>query len=389
MSTYTLQLIPLSGVDFIGAQPSDFQIQYGSGSGWDWGTYKFSYSSDDLVTVGVNDDDDTLQDDPSNPEWSGGDFTAHSQVISDSVTVDGTTYSSGLRIEDEYELWVTDPDGTKYRLVAVSVDSDPSNPYSGSTVIGYTFDGDWPPEGTKLTILRGSGEDGQEMHPPPPPPPPPPPCFTEGTLIATLHGEIPVEDLARGDRVMTLDNGPRPIRLILSRRLSAEELAHYPNLRPVRIAAGALGPRTPREDLLVSPQHRMLVSSRISARMFDSPEVLVAAKHLVGAPGIEIADEPREVTYYHILFDDHQIVTANGALSESLYTGPEALKTVPAEAREEIFLLFPELAISPGSPQRPARPRISGKDAKALTMRHCKNQRRFLEPIPDHLRSGT
>ncbi|WP_417677273.1 Hint domain-containing protein [Pseudodonghicola sp.] len=384
MSTYSLQLIPLSGLNFIGPQPSDFQIQYGSGSGWDWGSYKFTYSNSDLVTVGVNDADDRLQDDPANPWWSGGHFPPHSQVISDSVTVDGTTYSSGLRIEDEYELWAVDQSGNKYRLVAVSVDSDPNNPYSGSTVIGYTFDGAWPPEDTRLTILRGSGEDGQEMRAPPPPPP----CFAKGTLIATLHGEIPVEDLERGHRVTTLDNGPKPIRMILSRRLSAEELALYPQLRPIRIAAGALGPRTPREDLLVSPQHRMLVSSRISARMFDSPEVLVAAKHLIGAPGVEVADETGEVTYYHILFDDHQIVTANGALSESFYTGPEALRSVPPEAREEIFLLFPELASRTDNPQHPARALISGKEARTMAMRHCKNQRQFLEPIPAPLRPG-
>lgn len=382
MPSYSLQIIPLSGLDFIGARPSDFQVQFGSGAGWNWGTYKFSYRSDDLLTVGVNDEDNRLQDDPANPYWSGGNFPAHNQVISDSVRIDGTTYPSGLRIEDEYELWVRDQDGTKYRLVAVSVDSDPDNPYSGSTVIGYTFDGDWPPEETKLTILRGSGEDGQEMHPPPPPP-----CFTTGTLITTLHGEIAIEDLREGDHVLTLDNGPQAIRLILSRRLSARDLLRYPNLCPIRITAGALGPRTPREDLLVSPQHRMLVASRISARMFDTPEVLVAAKHLIGAPGIvmdrDSAESGAGVTYYHILFDSHQLLLANGAPTESLYTGPEALKHLPVDSRTEILTLFPDLARHPGIAPCPARKLIPGKRAKVMTQRHCKNHRAFLAPRLD------
>ncbi|MDK3018080.1 Hint domain-containing protein [Pseudodonghicola flavimaris] len=374
MSTYTITLIPLSELSFIGQTPSSYQFQSGSGSGWNWGTYKFTYSNADLVDIAVSDDDDRLQDDPANPEWSGGDFTAHSQVIGDTVTVAGTTYGAGLRIEDEYELWVRDQDGTLYRLVAVSVDDDPSNPYSGNTVIGFTFDGDWPEDGTKLTIVRGSGEDGQEMGAPV--------CFTGGTLIATLRGEVPVEELQTGDRVLTLDNGPRPLRLIVSRRLDAAALQRAPKLRPVRIAAGALGPRVPREDLLVSQQHRMLVSSRIALRMFDAAEVLVAAKHLIGAPGITLARDLPEVTYYHFLFDQHQIVSANGALSESLFTGPEALKTIAPEGREEILALFPELLDHPGLRPVPARLMIKGKDAKAMTARHRKHRRPFLEPLP-------
>lgn len=375
MATYTITLIPLSAMDFLGATPSDFQIQYGSGSGFDWGTYHFDYASADTLTITVNDADDVLQDDPSAPWWSGGSFPPHSQVIGDAVTVDGTTYDTGLRIEDEYEIDVRDQDGTIYRMVAISVDSDPSNPYSGNTVIGYTFDGDWPPEDAKLTIIRGSGQDGQQMAAPV--------CFTQGTLIATPRGEVPVETLRRGDLVRTLDHGPKPLLLITARRLGAAELAAAPRLRPVRIGAGALGPGTPCRDLLVSPQHRVLVASRITARMFGSAEVLVAAKHLLGAPGIEVARDLATITYIHLLFERHQIVTANGAPSESLYTGPQALRSIPRAQRDEILTLFPELADHPQIPPFPARPLVSPKRARQMALRHRKNGRAYLEVPPD------
>lgn len=51
----------------------------------------------------------------------------------------------------------------------------------------------------------------------------------------------------------------------------------------------------------------------------------------------------REVTYFHILFEDHQIVFANGAPSESFFPGSFAMAALRNEARAEIFELFPEL----------------------------------------------
>lgn len=70
-------------------------------------------------------------------------------------------------------------------------------------------------------------------------------------------------------------------------------------------------------DLLVSPQHRILVRSKVAQRMFGKQEVLAAAKHLLTLDGIEIADDVQETTYYHILFDRNEIVYADGAEAET------------------------------------------------------------------------
>lgn len=375
MATYSIKLIPLSEMEFKGATPKDWQIQNGRGSGFDWRTYRFEYEAEDTVSVTVNDADNMLQDDSNAPWWSGGAYPPHSQVIGEDVALGGKTYAAGLRVEDEYELTVADRFGNTYRMVAVSVANDPHNPYAGSTVVGYTFDGDWPPEDSRLTIIRGSGQDGQQMLAPI--------CFAEGTRIDTPRGELAVEALRQGDLVSTRDHGPTPLLMVSSRRMTAAALTEAPKARPIRIAAGALGPDLPRRDLVVSPQHRLLVASRIAERMFGTAEVLVAARHLVGTPGIEVAGDLAEVTYFHLLCERHQIVTANGAPSESLYTGPQALRALSRGARRQVLALFPTLADRTAEPPPPARPLIEPKRARKLMARHRKNARDVLELAHD------
>lgn len=195
------------------------------------------------------------------------------------------------------------------------------------------------------------------------------PCFCEGTLIGTDRGEIPVEQLKVGDLVVTRDHGLQSVRWIGGRALDAIDLALAPNLQPIRIRAGALGRGLPSADLMVSPQHRVLVRSAIAQRMFGAPEVLVAAKQLLAIDGIEQV-EVEAVTYFHILFDRHEIVLSNGAETESLYTGAEAMKSLGEAARQEILTLFPELQAGPAEAVRPL---IPGGPARQLAQRHLRN----------------
>ena len=184
----------------------------------------------------------------------------------------------------------------------------------------------------------------------------------------------PIESLAVGEMVLTKDNGLQPILWIGKRALNSIDLAFNPNLRPIRLMAGSLGADLPNQDLRVSPQHRMLVRSGIAQRMFGVKEVLVAAKSLVAVPGIAPVLTDAPVCYVHILFDAHQVIYANGAPSESLYTGSQALKSVPAQAQQEIFALFPELRAADHIPQSAALiPK--GQRQRGLVARHVKNCR--------------
>ncbi|WP_439143571.1 Hint domain-containing protein [Planktotalea sp.] len=214
----------------------------------------------------------------------------------DSTTISGGGGNDGITVTPANSLFRSDANSAGWRLNPDgTVSSQPfsSNLFSaGNTNHNYTsFEADGPTA---------------------------PICFTAGTKIEVAHGEtVNVEDLAQGDMVMTADHGLQPVRWIGTKTIAAAHLAAQGNLRPIRISAGALGDDLPERDLLVSPQHRMLVRSWIAQRMFDENEVLVAAKHLLALDGIDVADDVHEVTYVHFLCDTHEVVFANGALSES------------------------------------------------------------------------
>lgn len=201
-------------------------------------------------------------------------------------------------------------------------------------------------------------------------------CFSRGTMIAAEHGVVAIETIKVGDLVMTRDNGLQSIKWIGSAWIGGTREGIPENLRPIRIAAGALGPNLPSDDLLVSPQHRILIRSKIARRMFGADEILVAAKQLLQLDGVNIANDLRAVEYFHFLLDRHEIVISNGTEAESLYTGPEALRSVGPQAEEEILTLFPELEHYDRLPS-PARVMAAGKRARKLVERHAAN----LQPL--------
>ena len=173
------------------------------------------------------------------------------------------------------------------------------------------------------------------------------PCFTPGTLIATPRGEVPVESLQPGDRVITRDNGIQEIRWVGQRDMSAADFAVAPHLRPVLIRKGALGNGLPERDMLVSPNHRILVANDRTALYFDEHEVLVSAKHLVGNDHIR-AIQSSGTVYIHFMCDRHEVVLSNGAWTETFQPGDQTLKGMGNAQRTEIFELFPELKTPQG-----------------------------------------
>lgn len=187
-------------------------------------------------------------------------------------------------------------------------------------------------------------------------PNPMPICLANGTRLQTARGLIAVERLAPGDMVQTLDHGLQPIRWTGQRMVCRAEQMIEQRLRPVRIAAGALGPGRPRRDLHVTQQHRILVR-------IGKVERLIAAKHLIGRKGIALSPVERRLSYHHLLFDRHEIILAEGCATESLYLGEQAIKALPSPARREIGLLFPMLAT--GQHPDAARPFLTRREAMA------------------------
>jgi Ca2+-binding RTX toxin-like protein len=168
------------------------------------------------------------------------------------------------------------------------------------------------------------------------------PCFTPNTRILTPMGEVAVENLRKGDQVVTRDNGLQTIRWVGRKHVSGRDLMVRSELRPILIKQGALGPNQPERDMMVSPSHRMLLVSEQAELLFEEREVLVAAKHLTHLNGVEQVDVVG-VDYIHFLCDNHEVVLADGAWSESFQPGEYSMNGIGKEQRDEIYALFPEL----------------------------------------------
>lgn len=182
-------------------------------------------------------------------------------------------------------------------------------------------------------------------------------CFARGTGILTGTGEKRIERLKAGDQVVTADRGLQTIRWIGSRRVPA-----LGDFAPIVISKGVLGNT---RDLVVSPQHRVLITGPQAELLFGEREVLVPAKHLLPWDGVW-RREGDSVEYFHMLFDRHEIVHADGALAESFHPGEQALDAVEEAARDEILTLFPELAGEPGAYGPPARASLRAFEAELL-----------------------
>jgi hypothetical protein len=109
--------------------------------------------------------------------------------------------------------------------------------------------------------------------------------------------------------------------------------------------------------------------------MTGQSEGLVAAKHLLGIQGVEIAYDMAEITYVHIMFDEHEVIYSEGAASETFYTGAVAMSTLDQAARREIIELFPELAQTDCPPPTTARPLLPGRIGRKIAARHGMNSK--------------
>ncbi|WP_213684696.1 Hint domain-containing protein [Roseicyclus sp.] len=160
------------------------------------------------------------------------------------------------------------------------------------------------------------------------------PCFASGTMIRTPQGEVPIDALSVGDLVETRDHGPQALRWIGRRKVAAKG-----RFAPVVIEAGTFGHH---RRLIVSPQHRILLTHWMAELMFGEQEVLVAAKDLINDCSVRIA-EGGEIEYLHLLFDAHEIIFAEGLPTESFLPGPMGLNDFEAPVRAEVLTLFPDI----------------------------------------------
>ncbi|MCC5976402.1 MAG: Hint domain-containing protein, partial [Rubellimicrobium sp.] len=176
-------------------------------------------------------------------------------------------------------------------------------------------------------------------------PDPVPVCYAEGTRLESVNGPVAVENLQSGDLLVTLDDGPQPIRWI------GWTEHHWPGtdekLLPVRIPARSLDGRLPYRDLMISPQHRILLNREIFAFGDADEDCFAPALSLDGYRGVQRDTSCKTVRYYHVLLERHSILMAEGLLSESFFPGPMAMRNLSLGNRVQVMTLFPDLAKDP------------------------------------------
>jgi hypothetical protein len=180
-----------------------------------------------------------------------------------------------------------------------------------------------------------------------------PACFLEGTLIATERGEVAVEALAIGDRVVTKDGSAKPIKWIGRRVYDGRFAAGDSRVMPICIKADALADGVPRRDLWLSPQHALYLDG-----------MLIPAGALVNGASIVQARAMARIAYYHIELAAHDVLLAEGAPAESFVDDDS--RTIFQNAHEY-------RALYPGAVRNPARycaPRVEeGYELAAMRYR--------------------
>jgi glycosyltransferase involved in cell wall biosynthesis len=131
-------------------------------------------------------------------------------------------------------------------------------------------------------------------------------CFLVGTMILTDRGEVAVEQLAIGDRVVVLGGATKPVKWIGRRSYAAAFARGNVDVMPIRVAAGALAYGTPRRDLVISPLHALYLD-----------EVLVPVGELVNGVTVRRCPEIDPIHYFHIELDRHDVIYAEGAPTET------------------------------------------------------------------------
>ncbi|MEM1079664.1 MAG: Hint domain-containing protein [Pseudomonadota bacterium] len=311
---------------------------------------EITLDTSDWMPISISDNDDHFADSDG------------SQRLSDPLDFNGRSYSGNQKVEAEYTLQVTDGTDT-YTVIGFNI-NEPGAKNAYGTVEGLAFIDKFPPVGTPLKVVsasEGPGKSAQhhETYAQPP-------CFTAGTLIETPEGHVPVETLREGDAVLTRDAGVQIIRWAGAAHIDSARLAGNARFRPVLIRAGAFAPGLPARDMQVSRQHRVLMEDWRADLLFGSTEVLAAAVHLVNDDTVQHVYDLSPVTYYHFMFDAHQIVRADGIWAESLRPGPAVVSTLGRAAQEELFEIFPELREAEEAPFPAARPLLRDWETAVL-----------------------
>ncbi len=242
----------------------------------------------------------------------------------DEVEVETPLFENAFQVTDGHDLWTV-------TLIEAGPAPHPL----------CLFVGEIPPRRTELWIVSHDIDLSREARTRPVPAGQV--CFTPGTMIATEHGDMPVEEVTLGTRLKTRDSGVQEVLWTGTRRITGARLQAMPHLGPVRLV-GLPGQVAP---LVVSPDHRVVLGGGAARELFNTDEVLASASDLLGGRHATRERARREVTYHHVMLGAHEVIFANGVETESFHPGNGALAGLDPRDLDGLLASFPELADDP------------------------------------------
>lgn len=314
-------------------------------------------AGDDSITGGTG--NDTLIGGEGNDTLQGGDgqdtfdFDSNSgaDVVTDFQVMTPGDSSSGDRFDVTGMTGGSGPNGAiTYSDIQVSDDG------SGNALLSFP--------GGETVVLQGVSPDAFDtklslaQHGLP--------CFTEGTKILTDQGEIAVEQITEGTKVVDMSGQLHTVAWIGKRHVSRAELQANPGLRPILIRAGRLGNT---RNVKLSQQHALLIDGR-----------LVRAKHVAKICGGQFARVDQSMTpttYFHIFTkEQHSIVLSDGMFTETFWPGHFAVSALGPKSILDLIAKVPDTFADFGTARfaykGPARPYEKSSDFRASWKRRSK-----------------
>ncbi|MEM8630947.1 MAG: Hint domain-containing protein [Pseudomonadota bacterium] len=184
-----------------------------------------------------------------------------------------------------------------------------------------------------------------------------------GANVRTPCGPRRIENIRRGDLIVTRRDGLQAVRMVWSRTVTDAEMAADPSLAPVALRRRAVGPMMPQWDLRIASGHRILVPGYRIGELEDRDVALVQARDIAGSSDAAYVDRSAHaVTFYNLVFDTHQVFTTNGLPVESFLPTSTNLWGLDDQIRKDLFHAMPYLRDSADAYPKPEYPLMDNVD---------------------------
>jgi hypothetical protein len=165
-----------------------------------------------------------------------------------------------------------------------------------------------------------------------------------------------------GDRGQPL-RPARTLRLVWSRTVTEADMAADPSLAPVCLRPRAIGPMMPQRDLFVAGDHRLLIPGYRLTDQPDTAAALISAREIAGTSDAAFVHRNgSDITFYNLVFDTHEVFTANGMPVESFLITDDSLEVVSPDVRARIGAALPEVACKAEAHRALGYP-VAGRDS--------------------------